>query len=170
MKESFSINNEITSLKIKLINEDGKFEGIFNKKDALDRAFNLSLDLVEFDIDKQGFSVCKIMDYGKLKYSLLKKKKALKQTNNVIKEMKFNFNIADHDLEIKHKKIFEFIDKKYKVNYILELKGREKNLVDVAIDKIKKGLSCFENKASFDEPKTSYSNNRIRISSTINPK
>lgn len=171
MKENFNVNEEITSSKVKLIDEDGNFIGLFPIKYVLEKAVNSSLDLVEMNLEKDGVSVCKIIDYGKLKYSIIKKKKMIKNSNsNVIKDMKISYNISNNDLDIKNKKIYKFLKKRYKVNYIMELKGREKQIVDDAIEKMNVSLSSFLDIAKWNDLDVSYLNDRIKISTVLSPK
>jgi len=151
MDKAYKKNNEIKDKNIKLVMSDGTMRGIIDTKEALKIADDLNMDLVEVCPSiNNNLTICKILDYGKLKYKENKKKNH--EHKEVIKEMKFSFNISDHDLEIKHKKIINFLLKKYKVKYTLELKGRENKMINEVKEKINIILKSFEGMAKWEEP------------------
>ena len=125
------------------------------------------LDVVEVSGASQAdLPICKILDYGKLTYQESKKKKSQKQHK---KEIKYNYNISNHDLAVKHNKIFKFLSKSYIVSYTLELKGRENHLVGDAVNKIKDNLKNFESVATWKEPSISKGGRGVRISTVLQP-
>lgn len=96
---------------------------------ALERAQDLWLDLVQLSYDpKDKVATAKLIDYGKYMYEKKKKdndkKKA--QKNKWQKEIKFWYNIGDHDLDIKLKKAIGFLEKWHVVKLAVVLKWREK--------------------------------------------
>ncbi len=93
---------------------------------ALDAARDAGMDLVEVS-PNQEIPVCKIVDYGKMRFEAQKKKAAAKkkQKTQELKEIKFRPNIDDHDYMVKAKKITEFFEKGDKVKITLRFRGRE---------------------------------------------
>lgn len=120
------LNEEITALKIRLIDENGEQKGIVFKKEALTRAKELGLDLVEIS-PKADPVVCKIVDYGKFVYQKTKMQKDQKksQVKVKLKEIKVKPNIDVHDLNFKIKHAKEFLEKGNKVKFSCMFRGRE---------------------------------------------
>ena len=169
MEINYKVNSEIKANRVLLVTDEGEQKGIKTYQEAINLAREESLDLVQVSDGENGIPVCKILDYGKLKYRFNKKNK---QNNHkqTTKEMKFNYNISEHDLEIKHKKIRGFIEKHCKIQYIVELKGREKSMVDEAFNRFVGHLDDFEEFASWKTPTIEYGNNRTRLVTTLIPK
>lgn len=103
-------------------------------KKALEIAEEQKLDLVEVSANSTPV-VCRIMDYGKFKYEKGKKEKEAKKKQKVIvvKEIKIKPRIDTHDLEVKVKRIEEFLEKDYKIKVTITLFGREKMHADLGI-------------------------------------
>ena len=95
-------------------------------KDAIERALNVGLDLVEISPNAKP-PVCKIMDLGKYKYELQKRKNEAKKKQKIIeiKELKFRPNIDQHDYDVKMKSMNKFIGEGDKVKVTLRFRGRE---------------------------------------------
>lgn len=166
MSDKHRINNQIIEDTIDLINEEGVMEKNVYIEDALNRAMELDMDLVEMSPPKNDrLAVCKILDYGKLRYKEEKKNKNHKQ---ITKEIRFNFRIADHDLETKNKNVIKFLEKHMTVKYVMELKGREKHRVEEARQKMEGCLEVFINKANWTPLKESYGD-VLRISTMLSP-
>ncbi len=93
---------------------------------ALDAATEAGMDLVEVSPD-QDIPVCKIVDYGKLRFEAQKKRAAAKkkQKTQELKEIKFRPNIDIHDYQVKAKKITQFFEQGDKVKITLRFRGRE---------------------------------------------
>jgi translation initiation factor IF-3 len=77
--------------------------------------------------------VCRIADYGKLKYELSKQEKAARkgQRAGVLKEVKISPKIAEHDFNVRLAKARECLEKKYKVKVSMYFRGRENIYVDL---------------------------------------
>lgn len=119
------INEKITGVaQVRLVSDDGVM--IVSFDEALRRAKEENLDLVEVSGD-QEIHVCKIIDYGKYKFELLKKSKEAKKKQHVInvKEVKIRPRIDQHDYEIKKRHAVEFLQKGDKVKVSLRFRGRE---------------------------------------------
>ena len=125
------INFEIRSPKVLLVDENDEKQGIVLTKDALDRANQKGLDLVEVAPNAQP-PVCKLMDYNKHIYHLKKKKKHNESLNRTEDhEIRISPNIMDRDLEIKAKKAKEFLEENCKVKIQVKLEGRERYIPNI---------------------------------------
>lgn len=111
---------------MRLVDENGEMLGVFNIREALERAEKASLDLVEISPNAEP-PVCKILDFGKYKYESKKRvhDSRKKQKVVVLKEMKFKPNISQGDFDVKLRKIKEFLHGGDKVKISLWFKGRE---------------------------------------------
>lgn len=109
-----------------MITEDGEQLGVFSVPEALTKAQEMGLDLVEI-APQANPPVCKIIDYGKFKYQQTKREKITRKgsTQTKLKEIKFKPNIDSHDLEVKIKHAREFIEKGCKVKFTCMFRGRE---------------------------------------------
>jgi len=111
---------------VQLIDESGENHGLVDTQEALDRAVEAGLDLVEVSGNAEK-PVCKIMDYGKYKYQAQKKAaEARKKTKTVeVKEIKMRPNIDQHDYDVKMRAIRRFFEEGDKVKVTLRFRGRE---------------------------------------------
>jgi translation initiation factor IF-3 len=126
-KRPHFINQEIRAREVRLIDEDKTQIGIVPIGKALEIAREKDLDLVAIS-PKAEPPVCRLLDYGKYLYSLQKKAhEAQKLQRKVhIKEIKFTPVIGEHDIEVKLKKIKEFLEEGNKVKVTIWLRGRQK--------------------------------------------
>ncbi|HIH2763537.1 MAG TPA: translation initiation factor IF-3 [Candidatus Azoamicus sp.] len=133
------INDEIKSKNIRLINDEGKQIGIITLEEGLKIAKELNLDLVEIQ-PKTTPPVVKLMDYGKFKFEINKKKSNIKkkQKEIKIKEIKFRPNTGANDYMIKLKNIKKFLTEGNKVKITICFKGREIIHKKNGLDLIKK--------------------------------
>ncbi|MEQ8823130.1 MAG: translation initiation factor IF-3 [Filomicrobium sp.] len=120
------MNEAIRSREVRLIDETGDNVGVVDTNDALERAINANLDLVEISPDAEP-PVCKIMDYGKFKFEQQKKaaEARKKQKTVEIKEIKMRPAIDEHDYNVKVRAIKRFFDSGDKVKVTLRFRGRE---------------------------------------------
>ena len=134
-------NNRINSSDVQVIDSDGENLGVLNLQEAIKKAKNKGLDLIEIAANVKP-PVCKIMDIGKYKYDQQKKaSKAKKNQKKVeLKEIKLRPVTEVHDYTFKIKNALKFLAKGDKVKFTIKFKGRElqhKNLGDDLMDKIK---------------------------------
>lgn len=170
MAQQHKTNYQIEAEQIDLVLLDGTMKRSVFFEEALAIAEDNNLDLVEISSQKEGqLSICKMLDYGKMMYQQNKKKKANKKVQH-IKEIKYGFNISDHDLEVKHRKILDFLSKHYTIRYVLELRGREKYMADEALQKMKENLIKFEGLATWKEPYISGGGKKVEISTVLHVK
>ncbi|HUS51723.1 MAG TPA: translation initiation factor IF-3, partial [Candidatus Paceibacterota bacterium] len=154
-------NNQIKEEVILLITSTGEMHGEISIEDALTMAQEENLDLVEVSKSKNGKPpVCKLVDYGKLKYKESKKKHTVKEKT---KEVIFGLNIGEHDLNTKNKHVFKFLEKDCKIRYVLELRGRQRDMVQEGMEKVLDNLRLFKTIAKCSEPKIERSRGRNRI-------
>ncbi len=116
----------IRAAEVRLIGADGEQVGIMPLNEALNRAAEANLDLVEV-APQANPPVCRIMDYGKFKYLQSKKTQEARKKQTVIqvKEVKFRPKIEDHDVAFKVKNIRKFLAQKDKTKISLVFRGRE---------------------------------------------
>ena len=119
-------NNRITSHEVQVIASDGENLGILNLNDAINRARDEGLDLIEIAPNAKP-PVCKIMDMGKYKYDAQKKANLAKKKQKIVslKEIKMRPVTETHDYEFKVKNAKKFIAKGDKVKFTIRFKGRE---------------------------------------------
>ncbi len=120
------VNKEITSVQVRLIDEEGENVGVVATAAALERAYEAGLDPVEISPGADP-PVAKILDYGRFKYEDQKKKNEARKKQKVIevKEIKMRPNIDQHDYDVKMRSINRFIGDGDKVKVTLRFRGRE---------------------------------------------
>lgn len=120
------VNREIRGDRVRVITEDGEQLGFMTVREALAKAEEMGLDLVEI-APKATPPVCKIINYGKLRYHIAKKEKDSRKAQHQVKvkELKLKPNIDSHDFEIKARHAKEFILDGNKVRITCVFKGRE---------------------------------------------
>jgi translation initiation factor IF-3 len=120
------INQRIRVPEIRVIGEDGEMLGILPTHEALRRAQERGLDLVEVN-PKADPPVCKILDFGKFKYDEKKKAREAKRKQSVveIKEIKLRPKTDDHDLQFKTRAAMRFLEAGHKVKFTVRFRGRE---------------------------------------------
>ncbi len=120
------INQRIRVPEIRVIGEEGEMLGIMTTSDALRRAQEKGLDLVEVN-PKADPPVCKILDFGKYKYDEKKKAREAKRKQSVveIKEIKLRPKTDDHDLQFKTRAAHRFLEAGHKVKFTVRFRGRE---------------------------------------------
>ena len=134
-------NNRINSPEVQVITRDGENLGILNLSEAISKAKDEGLDLIEIAPNARP-PVCKIMDMGKFKYDQQKKanKAKKKQKKIELKEIKLRPVTEVHDYTFKIKNAQKFLSKGDKVKFTIRFKGRElqhSHLGNELMDKIK---------------------------------
>ena len=138
-------NNRITSPEVQVINSDGENLGVLNLQEAISKAKEENLDLIEIAPNARP-PVCKIMDMCKYKYDKQKKlnKAKKKQKKIELKEIKLRPVTEVHDYTFKIKNAQKFLTKGDKVKFTIRFKGRElkhKHLGNELMEKIKTDMS-----------------------------
>ena len=129
----FRINGFITTTTVRLIDEKGNNLGVVNTDEAVKKAVEVGLDLVEVSPQVDP-PVCKILDFGKFKYEAQKKASTSKkkQKEVTIKEIKMRPGIDVHDYDFKVRAAQKFITAGDKVKFTIRFKGREFEHHDIA--------------------------------------
>ncbi len=120
------MNEDIRVPEVRLIDHTGQNVGVVATSDAMARATEAGLDLVEISPDSNP-PVAKILDYGKYKYQEQKKAAEARKRQKIveIKEIKMRPSIDDHDYDVKMRSIKRFFDEGDKVKVTLRFRGRE---------------------------------------------
>ncbi|MBO4480480.1 MAG: translation initiation factor IF-3 [Alphaproteobacteria bacterium] len=123
------INNRITAKTVQVISNDGQNLGIMQTTDAIQTAMDLGFDLVELN-GNTATPVVKIMDFGKYKYEQKKRANEAKKKQKIVemKEVWIKPFIEENDLQIKLKKVFEFLDNGDKVKIAVMTHGSKRVL------------------------------------------
>jgi translation initiation factor IF-3 len=116
------VNEQIRAREVRVIDSEGQQLGVMAVREALGRAGEKDLDLVEVSPTAVP-PVCKIMDFGKYKYQL-SKKQAQRKTIDV-KEVKVRPQINEHDLDLKIRNVNRFIEGGDKAKIVMYFRGRE---------------------------------------------
>ncbi|MGL4388631.1 MAG: translation initiation factor IF-3 [Brevinema sp.] len=143
-KDQTRINDQIKSPELRVLDPEGEALGILSLSDALRKAEEWELDLVEVSPTAVP-PVARIVDYGKFLYQKEKKlKEARKNQKNVeLKEIKFGPHIDIHDFEYRVKRIQEFLGKGDKVKVSIRFRGREMAHTEIGFEIIKRILETL---------------------------
>ena len=147
----YRLNNRITTLKVRLIDETGKFLGAINTYEALKLAREKGLDLVEIN-PKEEPPIAKIMDFGQFRYEETKKEKKQKIKKIEIKGVRLSLRTGRHDLEIKANQAKKFLETGNKVKIEMILKGRERTHFDLAEKIINSFIELIGPEVKIEQP------------------
>ncbi len=146
------MNEAIGVSSVRLIDETGENVGVVATREAVERARNVGLDLVEVS---PGASppVCKILDYGRFKYEAQKKRNEARKKQKVIdvKEIKMRPNIDSHDYDVKMRSIQKFIGEGDKVKVTMRFRGREMVHQNLGLDLLHKVRDELEELAKVEQ-------------------
>ncbi len=147
------INQQITALRIRLIDATGEMAGVFTVPDAIRKAEMAGLDLVEI-VPTADPPVCKIMDFGKYKYEVQKKahEARKKQKVIVVKEIKLRPTIDKNDLEIKMRNAIKFLEEGDKVKVSLRYRGREMTHQELGMNIIQRVQEILADHCRVEQP------------------
>lgn len=137
---------------IRCIDEDGEQMGVIPTRQALVRAHETGLDLVEINATAKP-PVCRIMDHGKFKYEQDKKKKEQKKKQSIVKlkEVKFHVNVGQHDYDTKMRHAFEFLEEGHRVKFSLMFRGRENAHRELGFELMKRIAKDISEVATIDQ-------------------
>lgn len=135
-----------------MIGTDGEQLGIMTRSEALKVAEEAGVDLVEISPNADP-PVAKVVDWGKFQYQKMKEQQKNRRSNKAseLKQMRFGLKIGTNDLEIKLRKIREFLTEGHKVKILIFFRGREmahKELGYVLIDRV---MSLLEEDAILEQ-------------------
>ncbi|HLV33260.1 MAG TPA: translation initiation factor IF-3 [Chitinispirillaceae bacterium] len=150
-EDSTRINNEIRAPRIRLIGAAGEAVGIMTVSEALIRANEAKLDLVEI-APLADPPVCRIMDYGKFKYEKSKKAKEAKKKQHVVhlKEIKLHPKTDEHDFNFKKDHARKFLLKGDRVKATVVFRGREITHIDFGKRVLERMDECLSDLAQIE--------------------
>lgn len=125
-QEKHSINEQITAREVRVIGIDGEQLGILPTREAMRVAEESGVDLVEVAPEAKP-PVCRILDYGKLKYKEQKKaaEARKKAATQAVKDLRVRYSTDKHDLETKVRNARTFLSEGDKVRFEMRFRGRE---------------------------------------------
>ncbi len=146
------MNDAIRINELRVLGDDGEQFGIISRTEAMQIAEEKGLDLVLMSPDAKP-PVAKIMDYGKHKYELEKKKKESRkhQKKIEVKEVKFSCKIAENDINYKVKHAREFLEKGKHVKLRVFLRGREMANPEWGVDVLKRVWPMLEDVGNLEK-------------------
>nr|YP_009398872.1 translation initiation factor 3 [Cliftonaea pectinata]ARW68078.1 translation initiation factor 3 [Cliftonaea pectinata] len=158
------INEYIKYPQVRLIDIQGRQLGIYTPKEALKIALEKGLDLVVIS-DKSEPPVCKIIDYGKYKFTLEKKAKEAKkkQQTTSIKEVKMRYKIEEHDYKVRLNQAFRFLKSGDKVKVTVIFRGREIQHLNLAFELLNKMAKDLHNVSEIQQQPSKDGKNVIMI-------
>ena len=127
------VNERIRAPRVRVVTADGIQLGIVATRDALTKAKELGLDLVEVAPNADP-PVCRIIDYGKYKYMQAKQQKNSKSRVVRMKEVKLRIGTDVNDYNVKMGRTEQFLDHGHKVRFQLRFKGRENAHQQMGLD------------------------------------
>ena len=129
------VNGAIRVPKVRCIDPEGNQLGVLDTREALTKAEDFGLDLVEVQPNADP-PVCKILDYGKFKYEAQKRANEArkKQKTIEVKEIKLRPSIDQHDYDVKMRSVLKFLEKGDKVKITMRFRGREMAHQDLGRD------------------------------------
>ena len=136
-----------------MIGQHGEQLGIMSGRDALKLAREAELDLVKVAPGANP-PVCKIIDYGKYRYEMIRKEKEARKKQKVIeiKEVRLSPNIDVNDLNTKTNSARKFLEKGNKVKVSLRFRGREMAHMQASRPMLESFAASLEDVAVVDKP------------------
>lgn len=136
-----------------MIDHENKQLGVMSPRDALQRAEEVGLDLVEVSPNATP-PVCKIMDYGKYQYEKNKRAREArkKQTKVVLKGMQFRPDTAEHDYQFKKRHVEDFLKNGWKVRATVRFRGREMLHTELGSNLLSRLKDDLEEIADVEQP------------------
>jgi translation initiation factor IF-3 len=155
VKKGLRVNGGVKAETIRLIDEEDNQVGVVRKEDALARAREVGLDLVEVAPTSDP-PVCRIMDYGKWQYQQKRRgRDSHKKTQHhvaTLKEIRLRPETDTHDLEIKVKHAREFLEKGHKVQFTVFFRGRQMLHKEHGYDVLTRVTESMEDLAKVERP------------------
>lgn len=136
---------------MRVIDEQGNQLGVIGRLEALQRAREAELDLVEISPNADP-PVAKIVDWGKYNYQRTKQQQKAKRNQKTfeVKQIRFGLKISDHDMEVKLRKITEFLEEGHTVKVSAFYRGRELAHKELGYKLLERVVSLLGDKATVD--------------------
>ena len=149
-KDRQRVNERIRVPQVRVVTEEGEQLGVMSTAEALDKARQAGLDLVEVAADSKP-PVCRIMDYGKYRYQ--QKKRTSKHVHQTkLKEVWLHPKTGEHDLLVKVNKAREFLTNKDKVQIVVKFRGRENAHVEEGSKVLYRMIEMLEDVGKIEVP------------------
>lgn len=147
------INEEIRDPEVRLIDENGAQLGIVPIREAQAMADERGLDLVKLAANSVP-PVCKLMDYGKYRFDMMKREKEQRKNQKVIeiKEVRLSATIDVHDMEVKAKAARKFFSEGNKVKVSIRFRGRQITHGDIGMDVMTQFYEMVRDVSSIERP------------------
>lgn len=147
------LNGAIRAQSLRIIDQDGNQIGVLSRDEALRMASDQELDLVEISPDANP-PVAKIVDWGKFNYQRTKQLQKNKRNAKVleVKQMRFGLKIGEHDLEVKLKKVSNFLEAGHKVKLVIFYRGRELAHKDIGFQLANKVVEMLGENIIVEQP------------------
>jgi translation initiation factor IF-3 len=146
------LNENITYPKVRVIDQEGEQAGIMTSEEALRRAQEVNLDLVEVSPNAEP-PVCRIMDFGKFRFENSKKKQGAKkkQKRTQVKEIKFRPRTEIGDYNVKLNKLRKFLENGDKTKVTMRFRGREFAHQELGMELLKRVVADLEEIANVEQ-------------------
>jgi translation initiation factor IF-3 len=152
LEKKHLLNYQIKSEKVVLLDQDGHKSGEMSSREALRKASEQNLDLIQVGVNN-NIAICKILNYESWLYHENKKKQKqeFKNRSHEIKTMPFRPVIGEHDLQLKLKKVIEFLNSQHKVKISVKFNSfRESSMRELNEEFVKKIIDYLENYGALD--------------------
>jgi translation initiation factor IF-3 len=146
------INEAITASELRVIGPDGNQIGILSRAEALLEAERAGLDLIEVS-PQANPPVARIIDWGKYLYQKTKEQQRSRKHNKVVevKQMRLGLKIGAHDLDIKLRKIREFLEEGHRVKIMVFFRGRDMAHQELGYDLLNKIVEKLQDLAVVEQ-------------------
>lgn len=151
-KDKHRINEEINAAQVRLIGEDGEQLGLKSFREAMQLAEDAGVDLVEVSGNAEP-PVCRLLDYGKLKYREQKKAAEARKRSSTttIKELRLRYSTDKHDLETKIRQARKFLQDGDRVRFQMWFRGREVVYKDLGEETLKHVIALLDDVAAVED-------------------
>ena len=145
------VNDRIRAPRVRVVTADGGQLGVMSTRDALAKAKELGLDLVEVAPNADP-PVCRLIDYGKFKYMQAKQQKNNKTKAVRMKEVKLRIGTDVNDYNVKMARTEQFLDHGHKVRFQLRFRGRENAHQQMGLEVMAKVVEDMKTMGRVDQP------------------
>jgi translation initiation factor IF-3 len=151
--EKYRVNERIRARQVRVISNDGKQLGAMATTEALSLARQQDLDLVEVASNSEP-PVCRILDYGKLKYLQGKKERESQKgrKTSLLREVRVRPRIGQHDMDAKVRKVRELLGTGAKVKVSVMFRGREITHPELGVQLLKQIAEDVQEEGKLERP------------------
>ncbi|MBQ3524943.1 MAG: translation initiation factor IF-3 [Akkermansia sp.] len=145
------VNDRIRAPRVRVVTASGEQLGVMSTRDALAKAKEIGLDLVEVAPNADP-PVCRLIDYGKYKYMQAKLQKSNKTKAVRMKEIKLRIGTDVNDYNVKMARTEQFLDHGHKVRFQLRFRGRENAHQQLGLEVMAKVVEDMKTMGKVDQP------------------